>query len=133
MRKVLEYEQHAAECRQMAAHQIKNPQQKSNSKTWPMCGTGSRVRVDQGIVENNPDFTRASIIRERPTCWWLLCYRFGFQHALRVVRRAGIDGTFGTFWPFVEICNLMHLRGNKQNACDLGFETVNVSNGIVSC
>ena len=33
----------------------------------------------------------------------------------------------------VEICNLMHLRGNKQTACDLGFETVNVSNGIVSC
>jgi hypothetical protein len=68
MRKVLEYEQHAAECRQMAAHQIKNPQQKSNSKTWPMCGTGSRVRVDQGIVENNPDQAQPklknSILRE---------------------------------------------------------------------
>jgi len=33
-----------------------------------MCGTGSRVRVDQGIVENNPDQAQPklknSILRE---------------------------------------------------------------------
>ena len=110
MRKVLEYEQHAAECRQMAAHQIKNPQQKSNSKTWPMCGTGSRVRVDQGIVENNPDQAQPklknSILREHQLFERDLlvggCSVAGSDSARLASGRA--SGHRWNFWNFLAFC-----------------------------
>jgi hypothetical protein len=56
MRKSLDYEQHAAECRQMAA-QMNNPQLKRQledmADVWDMLARERR----QGVVENNPDQT----------------------------------------------------------------------------
>jgi len=53
---VLEYEQHAAECRQQAA-QTNNPQLKKQledmAEVWDRLARKRR----QGIVENNPDQT----------------------------------------------------------------------------
>jgi hypothetical protein len=56
MRKVLEYEQQAAECRQKAA-QMKNPQQKKQLED--MADVWDRLARERrhGIVENNPDQT----------------------------------------------------------------------------
>jgi hypothetical protein len=54
MRKVLEYEQHAAECRQMAA-EMKNPQQRKQLEDMAdVCDRLARERR-QGIVENKHD------------------------------------------------------------------------------
>jgi len=56
MRKVTEYEQHAAECRKMAAG-MKNAQLKRQlddmADVWDRLARERR----QGIVENNPDQT----------------------------------------------------------------------------
>jgi hypothetical protein len=56
MRKVLEYEKHAVECRQTAA-QMKNPQLKKQledmADVWDRLARERR----QGIVENNSDQT----------------------------------------------------------------------------
>ena len=56
MRKSLDYEQHAIECRQMAA-QMNNPQLKRQledmADVWDMLARDRR----QGVVENNPDQT----------------------------------------------------------------------------
>jgi hypothetical protein len=54
MQKVTEYEQHAAECRRMAA-EMTNPQLKKQledmADVWDMLANERR----QGIVETNPD------------------------------------------------------------------------------
>jgi len=56
MRKVLEYERNAAECRQMAA-QMKDPQLKKRledmADVWDMLARERR----QGVVENSPGQT----------------------------------------------------------------------------
>jgi hypothetical protein len=56
MRKALEYEQHAAKCRQIAA-QMNDPQLKRQledmADVWDMLSRERR----QGIVENNPNQT----------------------------------------------------------------------------
>ncbi len=56
MRKVLEYEKHAVECRQTAA-QMKNPQLKKQLED--MADVWDRLAREwrQGIVENNSDQT----------------------------------------------------------------------------
>jgi hypothetical protein len=54
MQQVLEYEQHAAECRQMAA-QTKNPRYKKQlenmAEVWERLANERR----QGIIENKPN------------------------------------------------------------------------------
>jgi hypothetical protein len=54
MQKVLEYEQHAAECRQMAA-QMKNPNLKKRledmAEVWDRLANDRR----KGIIENEPN------------------------------------------------------------------------------
>jgi hypothetical protein len=56
MRKVLEYEQHAAECRQMAAQMINQQLKKQLEDMADVWDRLARERR-QGIVENNLDQT----------------------------------------------------------------------------
>ena len=85
MRKALEYEQHAAECRQMAA-QMKNPQQKKQledmADVWDRLGRSvdrdRREQARSSVTPNGKIVFYASINYSRgTTCPWLFCYRFG--------------------------------------------------------
>ena len=54
MRKVLEYEQHAAECRQMAA-QMKDPRRKKQLEDIAEGWERLARQRSRGVVENGPD------------------------------------------------------------------------------
>jgi len=53
MQKVLEYERHAAECRQMAAA-TKNPQNKKQLQDMAEAWERLAAERRRGIIENNP-------------------------------------------------------------------------------
>jgi len=53
MQKVLEYERHAAECRQMAA-EMKIPRYKKQLEDMAEGGTGSRISGAKGLSKTNP-------------------------------------------------------------------------------
>ena len=57
MQRVLEYEQHAAECRQLAA-QMKNPQQRKRLESMAQLWDRLAAERRQGIVENEPHLSQ---------------------------------------------------------------------------